>query len=370
MTESAHLANSGERDQRSRATDPNQEILDQALAAFADTAAESPEGLSNHGPMVVEALFTLGRADAIPGFTLAYLPGLHRSPIVPVMGSGDPEALIGDPAAFPELRGVIARDLAIGFATEGSYDPPVRAWVARLSSDPLASAGHGLIRTFHAHRSVSRHASEPAVDELATALTYWAATWRPVEVGSAAPSDADRSPTEVLATLPRLAESERSGPIMGLVDAALALDGLVEGIGRAVLPTRHGAAFDELVQAGALLFLADEGRHPHAIAHAVTLPAAARELSVLLDEEATAALVRRTWVAVALLASTVGSGVPERAPLPEHPLAEAVSRSVETRDAHAIKLAEACAREAVRQPAATDLLAATCVAGAERLGRD
>ena len=351
--------------------DHDQAALDRALASFADTAAESPKGLSNHGPMVVEALFTLGRADAIAGFTLAYLPGLQRSPIVPVMGGGDPETLIGDPTMFPELRGIIARDLAIGFAQEGSYDPPVRAWVSRLSTDPLASAGHGLIRTFHAHRSVSRNASEPAVDELATSLTYWAATWRPAVVDTAAPGDGDRSPTDVLAALPRLAESERSGPIMGLVDAALALDDVVEGIGRADLPEEHDAAFDQLVQAGARLFLADEGRHPHAIAHALTLPAAARELSTLLDDTTTTTLVRRTWVAVALLASTVGSGVADWPPTTTTTttLADAVARAVETGDAHAIKLAEACVREAARQPGATDLLTATCAAGAEHLGR-
>ena len=164
----------------SEPAESDQAILDQALVAFADTAAESPDGLSNHGPMAVEALFTLGRADAIPGFTLAYLPELQRSPIVPVMGSGDPEALIGHPDAFPELRGVIARDLAIGCASEGSYEPPVRAWVARLASDPFAAAGHGLIRTFHAWRSAFRCASDAAIDELATALTYWAATWKPI----------------------------------------------------------------------------------------------------------------------------------------------------------------------------------------------
>jgi hypothetical protein len=354
----------------SEPAESDQAILDEALVAFADTAAESPDGLSNHGPMAVEALFTLGRADAIPAFTLAYLPGLHGSPIVPVMGSGDPEALIGHPDAFPELRGVIARDLAIGFASEGSYEPPVRAWVARLASDPFASAGHGLIRTFHAWRSVSRCASDAAIDELATALTYWAATWKPVQLDPPAASRADRPPIEVLAALPRVAESERSGPILGMVDAALALDGLVEDIGRASLPAGHGAAFDLLVQAGARLFLADEGRHPHAIAHAVTLPAAARELSALLDDDATDALVRRTWVAVALLASTVGSGVVDGTPTVGSTRAEPVTLAVETGDAHAIKLAEACVREVARQPGATDLLTATCAAGADHLGHD
>lgn len=345
----------------------DQNTLDQALAAFADTAAESPDGLSNHGPMVVEALFTLGRADAIPDFTLAYLPGLQRSPIVPVMGSGDPESLIGHPTAFPELRGIIARDLAIGFATEGSYNPPVRAWVARLASDPLASAGHGLIRTFHAWRSVSRCASDAAIDELATALTYWAATLRPIDLGPALAGTANRSLTEVLAVLPRLAESERSGPIMGLVDAALALDGLADGINHAVLPDQADEAFDQLVQAGARLFLADEGRHPHSAAHAVTLPAAARELAELLDEEATTSLAQRTWVAVALLEASIGSGVMDGTPPAAIPLADGVVQAVEVGDAHAIKLAEACVREVARQPAATALLAATCAAGVEYL---
>ena len=217
-------------------------------------------------------------------------------------------------------------------------------------------------------KTVGKSLVSSAVDELATALTYWAATWKPIVLDPPGSGPADRPPLEVLAALPRVPESARSGPILGIADAALALDGLVEDIGRASLPTGHDAAFDLLVQAGARLFLADGGRHPHAIAHAVTLPAAARELSALLDDDATDALVRRTWVAVALLASTVGSGIADGVPMVTRTLSEQVSSAVETGDAHAIKLAEACVREAARQPDATDLLTSTCAAGAVHLG--
>lgn len=350
---------------RSRSTD--QSILDDALTAFADTPAQDDAGLSNHGPMVVETLFTLGRVDVIPSFTEHLLQSLPHVPIVPIMGGGDPTAMVGHPERFHELRAAIARDLAMGIEREDSFVPPIRAWVAHLAGAPLSAAGHGLIRTFHAWRSTQREPSAAAIDELATALAYWASTWSPIPLDLGGTVSPTAPPLQVLTGLPRLDESERGGPIMGLIAPALALDDVADAVCATHLPESSDALFDAITQAGARAFLADGGRHPHSMAHAVTLPAAARQLATLLDESDRILLGRRCWEAVAVLAVALGSGALTDAPPPSPPLDVSIGAAVETGDAHAVKVAEACLREAHLQPGAADLFAATCAAGADRL---
>ena len=341
-----------------------QATLERALQAFSDTAAEYADGLSNHGPMTVEALFTLGRADAISDFTDRTLPGLARSQVGAVMAGGDPAKLIGHPEQFTVLRGIISRELALELAADNSVGKTTASWVDRLSDSPIASAGHGLIRTFHAWRNVSRLATVTAVDELTTALAYWAATW--VDLGlSSEVVIADLSLPAALDALPRLAETARGGPIMGLAEPVLSLDGLSGMIARAALSDRVEAAFDEIVQAGCRLFLSNCEHHRVSLVHAVTIPAAARELAPLLTENHRHQFAAHVWEAVAVLGAMFGNGsastVKIASPLP---LAISVARTVDGGDAHAIKLAEACVRETAHQPDAAELLGAVCEAGA------
>lgn len=341
-----------------------QASLERALQAFSATAAEYADGLSNHGPMAVEALFTLGRADAIADFTEGTLPGLPRSPVGAVMSGGDPTALIGDPAQFTVLRGIISRELAMELATESTVVATTASWVGRLADSPIAAAGHGLIRTFHAWRSVSRLATVTSVDELATALAYWAATWIDLDF---APDvvDPDLSLVVALDALPRVTETERGGPIMGLVGRVLDLDGVDTTIARAMLPDQMDDAFDEIVQAGSRLFLSNFERHRVSLIHAVTIPAAARELAPLLAKNDRSRFVTHVWESVAVLGAMFGNGSTSTVTFDAAaPLADSVDRAVEGGDAHAIKLAEACVRETHHQPDAAELFAAVCEAGA------
>lgn len=341
-----------------------QASLERSLQAFSETAAEYADGLSNHGPMTVEALFTLGRADAIADFTEGTLPGLPRSPVGAVMAGGDLAALIGDPEQFTVLRGIISREFAMELATENTVGSTTASWVGRLADSPIASAGHGLIRTFHAWRNVSRLATVTAIDELATALAYWAATWIDLNIARDV-VDPDLSLLVALDALPRLAETERGGPIMGLVDRALGLDGMDTTISRAMLPDQVDPAFDEIIQAAGRLFLSNFEHHRVSLIHAVTIPAAARELAPLLAENDRSRFVAHVWEAVAVLAAMFGNGSASSVKVDSPaPIADSVDRAVKDGDAHAIKLAEACVRETAHQPDAADLFAAVCEAGA------
>jgi hypothetical protein len=54
--------------------------IDYALDILKDTGPEFGGGLSNHGPMAAEALFSLGRADAVIPWVKRYRRHLQEYP--------------------------------------------------------------------------------------------------------------------------------------------------------------------------------------------------------------------------------------------------------------------------------------------------
>jgi len=56
------------------------EILDEALEVLCDTGPEFGPGLSNHGPMAAEALFTLDRGESVLPWVEKYKSGLIDAP--------------------------------------------------------------------------------------------------------------------------------------------------------------------------------------------------------------------------------------------------------------------------------------------------
>ena len=53
------------------------DVLDEALERLGSYGPEFGGGLSNHGPMVVEALTRLGRTDAVAGWIDGYVARLE-----------------------------------------------------------------------------------------------------------------------------------------------------------------------------------------------------------------------------------------------------------------------------------------------------
>lgn len=56
------------------------EVLDEALEVLCDTGPEFGPGLSNHGPMAAEALYTLGRSEDIVPWVVGYKRNLQDAP--------------------------------------------------------------------------------------------------------------------------------------------------------------------------------------------------------------------------------------------------------------------------------------------------
>ena len=332
----------------------NSEVLDDALGRLSSTAPEFAGGLSNHGPMVCEALAHLGRADAISPWLNSYVSRLEEGP-----GRGRPLAR----DEWAGALGVARRysDWAALFEQELSARPwadVVAAWVPRLLPGAMAAATHGLIRAAHATRALAEAETPERRCELAAGLAYWASQYRALG-GAPAPSGT-LTVRQALAEMPTVPFDERGHGLIG--DGAVKASGMggfaasVDALGP---PPSVDGALSELTSAMAGWYLANCEHAPIAFVHGVTAPAALRLLLPYLPARAAGTAFAYLWQACAAIRSAFAVGRPRVDADVEPPGdEELVANAVEAGGAHAIKLTEACLRENALQGDAMYLLAA------------
>jgi hypothetical protein len=313
------------------------DVLDEAYVRLAATAPEYRRGLSNHGPMAAEALVQLGRADAVHGWLDRYLEQLDPAPMRRPRPPAEPP-MLGRADAFVDWQARFTADLA-----ERDWLPVIGEWLAVLMPGLSAAAAHGWLRVAHVAHALRSGATPARLDELASALAYWASCYErlpddPHPSGPLAPSaallavPAHPDPTSFLI----------SDALRGLIDEprfAPAVD--------AVDPTALSAA--AIVDAVAPLAVA--GGLPIVYVHAITAPSAALLVSGLVDARTEARLTAYAWQTVAALVAAYP--VPERggpaanADADEHGAApcidDLVERALANGDEHAIKVVAAVA---------------------------
>ena len=312
------------------------------LQRFHATAPSYDGGMSNHGPMVVEALETAGLGGFVAEYVAEAMPSLEPLP----EPEGVPRAL-GDRREADWIAHYHRR------IARGSVEAVVRAALPELLPGAMAGATHGLIRLAHAVRGWARRPSDVRGTEVAHALGYWAAWYQalPGRVGTAPAVDLHTA----MATLPGLGPSERSsaGLIMDRVKAVEGQPRFAEAIAKVDLrdvPT--GVFLSEMVAIAARLMLTSSGSG-FAQLHAVTATAAVRELLPFVEPEAELAVREAVFHVVAVLHAAHGASrawldwtPPAELPeLESLPLAAARSGG-----AHAIKLAVTVMREYPLRP--------------------
>jgi len=318
-------------------------VLDEALDRFASTGPEFSGGLSNHGPMAVEALVALGRADAVAGWSEWYAQRLTKHPQARnAIAPDEWREALGDIARAGDWVAFFDRALA-----EQPWTDVLEAWVARLAPGIIAGATHGVLRTAHAVRSLDRGENAHRLHELAEALGYWAAryqtlpgTWR----GSGA-----LAPSAAVATVPRV-DPERGRP--GLIfEAVKAVDPerFAPVLGQVDVTGDAGAFVSDLTRTFVRHYLANAERASIAFVHSVTAPSALRILAPHLSDGTRQAAMAYAWQACASLYATYGRVDARDVPGSFEPatvdLEDLADRAVAARDEHAIKFTEACLRE-------------------------
>lgn len=320
----------------------NAASIDALLAPFHATAPTYDGGMSNHGPMVVEALETAGLGEFAAPFatealkTLEPLRAALRGPVA--MGDGQEAEWIA------HYRERIDR---------ASVEAVVREALPSLLPGAMAGATHGLIRLAHAVRGWTRAPSAVRVEEVAHALGYWAAAFQalPGDVG-ADPSVDLRTAME---TLPGLTDAERSSA--GLIfDRVRALDGVerfAEAVAAVDLREQSTSAFiSEMVGIAARLMLTSPGAG-FAYLHAITATSAVRSLLPFVDASSELAVRHAVFHCVAALHAAHGGSKAwmDWVPAPSLPDARTLPlEAARSQGDHAIKLAVTVADEASRHP--------------------
>ncbi|WP_214107298.1 questin oxidase family protein [Acrocarpospora catenulata] len=312
--------------------------LDEALVRLADTGPEFHGGLSNHGPMVAEALVRLGAPEMVPGWISAYLPKLDDQPGTRERITDWRDAL-GDKRRIGDWTAYFTAALA-----ESPWREVLAQWWPRLTPGLAAGATHGVIRTAHAVRAVADQETEPRQAELAHALAYWAAAY--VELPGRPLTAGVRTMEQAVAVLPILELAPRSlivshlGNLKDLPEFANAVSALRP-------PSDVRADLSELSRVFSGVFLTHARHAPIPFTHAVTMPIAVSSILHHLPQETWRPTYDRIWqMSAALYSGYAYQGTVEPPPSadPSSPK-ELAGQAAETGEEHAIKLTEAVLRQ-------------------------
>jgi len=321
--------------------------LDDALEILDGAGPEYAGGLSNHGPMAAEALFTLEQADAVVPWTERYRRKLGDEPAPgsPVEGAAIREAL-GQIRMYPDWLALFLREFR-----EGPWEPVVDRWAYELAPGLAGAATHGVIRAGHAARSLARHDTPGRRKEIARAFAYWAATHQTLPRDESPP--ASLAPEEALTRVPRLPDNVRR---TGSIAKGLELTALMPDFAGVIslVDARCPESFVPAIgKAFARVFLA--GTEPPgrtiALIHGVTGPAAAGLLVPHVSARTAARLLACAWQAGAAIYAVFGRP-PGSLEGGEPGMARdaLIAAAVRTGDEHAIKFTEACLRLDTAEP--------------------
>lgn len=310
---------------------------DEALERYHRTGPEFEGYLSNHGPMVVEALARLGRAEDVHSWTDRYLDRLDETPrgIAPI-ATDEWESALGDPARAGDWIAYFRERVS-----EQPWQEQLARWWPRLLPGIAAGATHGVIRVGHAVRALRAAESGPRHQELAHALAYWATRWQAVPVVTAGGS---YDVGAALAGIPRVRDQHG-----GIRDRLAQLDdlegwrpalGMLAGPGQ---PVDVPAALDDLVSGVLAHYAVHAHGNPTMMVHAVTAPTAVLNALPSLPASLWRPSFDAAWSAAGAVLSAY---LPDSArPAAVPPDAEtALERALHHGGEHVIKLTDAALR--------------------------
>ncbi|MEQ1762043.1 MAG: questin oxidase family protein [Pyrinomonadaceae bacterium] len=330
------------------------DAMDEALTLMAKFAP-----LGNHAPMAVESLIALGRADRAIPFIEKYEKRFnvgHPAAVSPITTSNWKEAL-GRGERNLDWVNFFKRQL-----TEADWKPVVEEWAGILAPGLCAAAGHGVIRTCHALRSLSNRQTNLRLNELAEGLGYWAAYYQPLPESSVRPVEAFSLP-DAVKRVPMLPDDKRRrGSIMDQLRALDDFAAFGDVINSVKVSGKADAVISQLTEVFVRVYLERvTPANDLILIHAVTATSGIRSLLPYLTPETTDRVLRYGWQTAAALLSISGDHpAVQRALEPELKIEDLTDRAVSSNEEHAIKFTEACIREQrlnpnpIYQQAATD----------------
>ncbi len=340
-------------------------VLDEAYERMHQTGPEYRGWLSNHGPMVADALVRLGGEGTVHRWLDGYVDRLEDlPPTARPLAATDWRQALGDQRRPPEWLALMRREVA-----ERPWQEVLATWWPRLLPGVIANATHGVIRTGHAVRALREVDNHVRRGELAHALAYWASRWQPVPGRARQVSGSGRQVLPIGAAMDAL-------PFLPIDPDAGIRPRLTQLAGTTAWPPALHSVEREADPARFVAQVAVEAlrRFPlHArgdavmLVHSVTAPAAIALAMPSLDKAEHASSAQAAWGAAATIIAAYRLPVPVEPPRqpdsPQRHPADLQRLAVEHGDAHVIKLAGAAIR-AGDQVAATPAIeeAAKCIA--------
>ena len=324
--------------------------LDEALLRLAPFGIETRSGLTNHGPMVAEALCAVDRADAVLPWVDRYRSGLvPPGPVRSAIDSAtDRAAALGRPERYLDWLAYFRNAIAVS-----SWQAVVQDVLPALLPGFLSDAVHGALRTGHALRALAAGQSAGREDELARALAHWSSTYFALSSGSNREATGGLSPGAAIKRVPLLPEHKSKN----LVEACRLLkthEPFAPVIDWIEVPEPPEQFVSELTHVFADV-LTKHARDPLstiALVHGVTGAAAVRSFLPFLSPNDQSRALRFAWQSGAALLCCFGSrpalrpgksaGSANRAELLDQAIAGA--------DEHAIKLTAVCVLEYELRP--------------------
>ncbi|MFF7446416.1 MULTISPECIES: questin oxidase family protein [unclassified Streptomyces] len=304
--------------------------LEEALERVHAFGPEREGWLSNHAPMVVEALAAHGQANAVHRWLDQYRDKLEDFPdrVAPVTEANWREAL-GDPRRVTDWTDLYARALA-----ERPWRTVLAAWWPRLLPGLYGGATHTVIRVGHAVRALEAGENAPRVTELAHALGYWAARHQPVTGLTALPGAP--SARESLDAVPAIEPGH-----LGFRNRLGAVRHLPTWADDVSDPATARARLTELVHAATHRYATHGHGEPTMLVHAATAPNAVLRTLDALPRTLWAPSLHAAWNASAAVTAMYGpaDGVTYTPPARLTP-EEVLERALAHGDEHVIKLTD------------------------------
>ncbi|MGI5423295.1 questin oxidase family protein [Streptomyces sp. CA-179760] len=304
--------------------------LEEALERLHASGPERLGRLTNHAPMVVEALAAHGQADAVHRWLDLYRPKLEDfpAPIAPVTDADWREAL-GDPRRAADWITHFTRAL-----TERPWRDVLAEWWPQLLPGMYGGSTHPVIRVGHAVRALEAGENAPRLAELAHGLGYWAARHRPVP--GIAPLPAARDAARSLDAVPPIED-----PRGGFTDRLTAVRRLPLWADGVTDPDTARARLTELVRAATHRYATHGHGEETMLVHAATAPNAVLRTLASLPRELWAPSLHAAWTASAAVTAMYAPAEPVAAvPAPDRTAQEVLEAALAHGDEHVIKLTD------------------------------
>ncbi|MFE9017799.1 questin oxidase family protein [Streptomyces sp. NPDC007808] len=321
--------------------------LEEALERLHASGPERLGRLSNHAPMVVEALAANGRSDAVHRWLDRYESKLEEFPdrVAPVT-EADWRTALGDVRRAADWTDHFTRALA-----ERPWRSVLAVWWPRLLPGLYGGSTHPVIRVGHAVRALRHGENAPRVTELAHALGYWAARHQPVSGITALPG----APTAArsLDAVPAVEESDDEFPAR-----LAAVRRLPVWAGDVTDPDTARERLAELVRAATHRYATHGHGEETMLVHAATAPNAVLRTLDSLPRELWAPSLHAAWTASAAVTAMYAPKEPVvYTPAARLTAEEVLERALAHGDEHVVKFTDT-ALDVGDEPALTAALRA------------